>query len=319
MKNDKIVTINGRDYDRNTGLPLKKSADQPIITPKKITSSMNGVHSLVQKTQAMYSRTAPKKVSDIKPLIRKVGRSMDIAHSKSISRSTSQIAPMSTKPSPANRNIDIKPIKHPLAASVEKLRSSPNRPQDIRIANQPANVIKQEAIKEALKKPLVDSPKRKKNKRNHKFINMFSITIVIILVFAAGCFIYMNIPSISVRVASAQAGINATFPLYHPDNYSLNGPVLYTDDEVTINFRSNTGNNKFVIKQSKSTWDSSALKIKVDKDSNNETNESKEGGLTIYTYGNNTKAVWVNGGILYTITGDTKLSGEQIRHIATSL
>ncbi len=319
MKNDKIVIINGREYDRDTGLPLKKSSDQLSSTSKKITGSMNGVHSLVQKTQSAYSRTAPKKVNDVKPLKRKIGRSMDIAHSNSISRGTSRIAPVSTKPLPNNRNIDIKPIKHPLAANVEKLRSSTNGPRDVRIANKPSNDIKQEAIKEALEKPLVNNQKSKKVKRNHKFINVFSVTIAIIIVFLTSCVIYINIPSISVRVASAQAGINATFPLYHPESYSIDGPVLYADGEVTISFRSNAGNNKFVIKQSKSTWDSSALRIQVDKDSNNETSESKEGGLTIYTYGNNTNAVWVNGGILYTITGDARLSGEQIRHIATSL
>ena len=40
-------------------------------------------------------------------------------------------------------------------------------------------------------------------------------------------------------------------------------------------------------------------------------------GLTIYTFGQN--AAWVNGGILYTITGNAPLSADQIQHIATSL
>lgn len=40
-------------------------------------------------------------------------------------------------------------------------------------------------------------------------------------------------------------------------------------------------------------------------------------GLTIYSSGKN--AVWVNGGILYQITGSANLSNEQIQKIATSL
>jgi len=44
---------------------------------------------------------------------------------------------------------------------------------------------------------------------------------------------------------------------------------------------------------------------------------TKERGLTIYTY--DSTAVWVSGGILYRIDSKAPLSGDQIRHIATSL
>ena len=124
-------------------------------------------------------------------------------------------------------------------------------------------------------------------------------------------------PSLSVRIASIQAGISATYPEYSPNGYSLNGPVQFSDNEVVINFRANTGNTKFVIKQSKSSWDSSAVKNKVSNDSKGEFITTEEKGLTIYTYNGN--ASWVNGGILYAITGDAPLSGDQIRRIATSL
>ena len=134
---------------------------------------------------------------------------------------------------------------------------------------------------------------------------------------AVGYFTYLNVPIISVKIASAQAGINATYPDYCPDGYSLNGPVQYADGEVSINFNANTGNNKFVIKQSRSLWDSSAVKNKVNEDSNGEFITTEENGLTIYTYGDN--AIWVNGGILYSISGDTRLSNDQIRKIAISL
>ena len=180
-----------------------------------------------------------------------------------------------------------------------------------------AKVIKQEAITKALNKS--STPVNPKNcfiRRNRKYINIFSVSIVILLL--VGYFVYLNMPSISVRVASIQAGIHATYPEYHPDGYSVDGPVSYSNNEVTINFHANTGSSSFMIEQSESSWDSSALKIQVDKDSNNETSESQEGGLTIYSYGDNTKAAWVNGGILYTIIGDAKLSGDQIRRIATS-
>ena len=40
-------------------------------------------------------------------------------------------------------------------------------------------------------------------------------------------------------------------------------------------------------------------------------------GLTIYTYGPN--AAWVNDGILYTVSGDARLSTDQIERIAISM
>ena len=40
-------------------------------------------------------------------------------------------------------------------------------------------------------------------------------------------------------------------------------------------------------------------------------------GLTIYSGGK--EATWVNGGILYQISGDANLSNDQIQKIATSL
>ena len=36
-------------------------------------------------------------------------------------------------------------------------------------------------------------------------------------------------PTLSVRVAASQAGIDASYPSYRPDGYALNGPVTYGD------------------------------------------------------------------------------------------
>jgi len=85
-----------------------------------------------------------------------------------------------------------------------------------------------------------------------------------------------------------------------------------------MKFASNSGPQNFTVTQSKTSWDSSAVLdnyIKEKAGDNYITYD--EHGLTIYTYGSN--AAWVNGGVLYTITGDAPLSGDQIRHIATSM
>jgi hypothetical protein len=282
---------------------------------EKFTNATS-VHSLAQKSQTLYRRATQKPVAHGAQLVRKVGRSMDIARSKSISHFAQHTLLTPAKQTTAKQNPDVGPVKHPLATKVEKARSSITAPTAKTIATKPAKLIKEEAIAEALKKPSEKPNKPNIFKRHAKFISTFGASIILLAII--GYSTYFFIPSISVRVASAQAGINATYPEYHPDGYSLNGPVSYSDGEVTINFHANTGSTKFAIKQSKSSWDSTALKNEVDKDSNSMViNTTEEHGLTIYTY-NNT-VTWVNGGILYTITGDAPLSSDQIRRIATSL
>lgn len=299
MKNEKLVTIKGKLYDRNTGLPIKTA--QPTTTKP----------SLSQRSHDMYQRAVQKTALHSTPLMRKVGQSMDIARSKSITRFSQRPVSQTIK----QVRSDIGPIRHPLANRVEHIRSMA-RPQVAKLeVSKTPKAIKEEAIAEAFKK-VSEKPKIKKNIfRHHKFVNIFSASIILIL--GIGYLMYLNMPNISVLVASAQAGINAKYPEYRPDGYSTDGPVSYKSGEVTINFKSNTGNDNFTIKQAKSSWDSSAVKNMVDKDSKSEFITTEERGLTIYTYNGN--AAWVNGGILYTINGNAPLSGDQIRRIAVSL
>lgn len=156
----------------------------------------------------------------------------------------------------------------------------------------------------------------KQQRRLPRIMSVASASLALLLL--GGYFTYLNMPSLSVRVAAAQAGVNASYPSYHPDGYSLNGPVAYTQGQVNMKFASNSGPQNFTVTQSKTSWDSSAVLdnyIKEKAGDNYITYD--EHGLTIYTYGGN--AAWVNGGVLYTITGDAPLSGDQIRHIATSM
>ena len=187
------------------------------------------------------------------------------------------------------------------------------------VVTEPPKIIKDEVITEAFKKLTDDQVKESiVLKRRSKIINIFSITVGIIFLLIISYFLYLNIPTLSVRVASAQTGINATYPEYHPNGYSVDGPVSYSDGQVTITFHADSGDSEFAIKQSRSSWDSSALKDKVKSDSNGDPiTITTERGLTIYNYSG--KASWVNGGILYTISGNAPLSSDQIRRIATSL
>lgn len=321
MKNDKIIIINGREYYRDSGLPVKAASDTQKPIPKT-APKIKAVHSVAQRTHSMHSRTTMLRGGSTKTTNQRNGHAMDIARSKSISRFAPRATSAATKPSIRTKKINDKPdkpIKHPMAAKVERLRQEKNVSIKKHIIDKSTKQIKNEAIQEAMDKASSNDkpPKTSFIKRRSKYLNL--LTVGVLLIVALGYLVYLNLPNISVTIASAQAGINASYPEYLPDGYGMDGPVSYTDGEVSIKFRANGGQTGFTIKQSRSSWDSSAVKMQIDKESNGETTETKEKGRTIYTYDDNTKAAWVNGGILYTISGDAKLSGEQIRHIATGL
>jgi len=306
MDKKDIVTINGQRYDAQTGKPLNgRSTD---IQPKKSIGS-SSIHGSLQKSQTLIRRVTkkPTTVPSNKP--KSKGSSMDIARSNKISRFAPY--PISKPKVEAPVRPDIIAKKHPMLTKVNAQRVEKHK-----IQSKTSQEIKHEAIVAALAKPPVKTPRRSFLQRHPR--SFFVTFIIIFMVLVGGYLTYMNLPVLSVKIAATQAGINATYPDYRPDGYKIDGPVSFTSGQVTINFVANTGTSRFSIKQSKSTWDSSAVLDNVVRPAVGEkyiTNQ--EQGLTIYTYNGN--ATWVNGGILYNIQGDAPLSGDQLRHIATSL
>lgn len=143
------------------------------------------------------------------------------------------------------------------------------------------------------------------------------ITSAFALLLLGGYLTYMNLPNLSMRVAAARAGIAARFPNYHPDGYSFAGPISYQPGEVTINFKSNTTDDKFNIKQKASNWDSRAVLDNYVSKQSSTYLTYQERGMTIYSFNN--KAAWVSGGTFYLIDGGAPLSSEQVLRIATSI
>lgn len=135
------------------------------------------------------------------------------------------------------------------------------------------------------------------------------------LALLAGYLTYLNAPDISIKIAASQAGINATFPEYSPNNYHLGRLASFDDGKVVIKYHNQ--NKKIILTQQASQWDSQTVLQKLVKQragDNYFTDQTK--GLTIYTYNN--RANWVNGGILYDLSFDD-LSNDQVHKIATSL
>ncbi len=300
MKNENFIIINGQKYDSVSGKPII-DASRPKTTQQ--------VSPIARKSQLMHRNLVRK--TPTTTLTRKPGRNMDMTRSNSITRfkhkdiKKAAIAP------------DTAPTTHPIVSTGEKkqtlIRNHLSHQQK-QITKKTPQAIKNDAITAALEQPTIKHVEKPFYKRHAKLILS---SILILAICTASYLVYTSIPSFSVKIASAQAGINATFPGYFPDGYSPNGPVTSNNSQVLINFKSNSDSTYFNIRQTRSTWDSTAVKDMVTKKSNNTFSTTEERGLTIYIYNGN--AAWVNGGILYEIIGNAPLSSYQVRKMATSL
>jgi hypothetical protein len=316
MQANKTVTVNGRLYDAVTGLPIKStstpSAKKPTAKPAAVRPTQSGkiaahsLHRTTQRSQTLNRRSTKKPGPTKRP---QPGKHMDIARSSGVSRFAAH--PVKPAKVEAPEKKDIAPKNHPVAA-----RAMAKTQKAAQLAARTTKQVKEDAIEAALNKT---TKKPAKQKRSWKFSRRFAIVSAIFIVLIGAAYLtYQNIPSLSVGVAAAQAGVDATYPEYKPDGYSLSQPVEYSDGEVVLTFTSNSGAGEYTITQTRSSWDSSAvLNNIVRKASGDDYTTTQERGLTIYAFNDN--VAWVNGGVLYVIKSDAPLSGEQIRHIATSL
>lgn len=350
MSQTKTITINGRHYDAHSGLAV----DTPTETASQATSQPPAhsgyplqrhsvahavaVHPRIQRSHTLNRKSLKKPAiltaSPVQQpthtiIPRKIRTPHTVApHAAQQHESPkpqtviSRFAPHPTATHSDKRVMDIGPVAHPHVAkahAISKAKAESPLAQSRPAPRRTAQEIKQSAVHKAVVNTSVnhgEKPKPRLLKRHPRTISIISASIALVIL--GGYLTYLNMPSLSVRVAAAQSGINASYPNYQPDGYSLNGLVGYSDGKVTMKFASNGGPAAFTINQTKSNWDSVAvLDNYVAPRAGASYIPYTERGLTIYTYGNN--AAWVNGGILYTIEGDAPLSSEQIRRIATSL
>lgn len=339
MKGKNFVVINGRHYDAVTGVaisdtvlaarvdankprptkafhdigPAKKPASPDVARSR--TSTAHTVHIKPQKSQTLY-RAALKKPATYaapsavrSPLITKFGPQ------------NSHIKPAMV---PVSSVAAAKPVAHAGTHAVKSLHTPAKhiKPAAPAVTRPSPRDLKEHLLKEGLANAQRNTGEHKAEGRlkrmagrQSKFASIATMSLATIML--GGYLTYVNMPNLSVRVASARAGVDAQFPEYSPDGYSFAGPVAYAPGEVTINFKGSGGQQAYEIKQKTSNWDSQAV---LDNFITRETNSYltySEQGLTVYTYEN--RAAWVSGGVLYTIDSKAPLSSQQILRIAGSM
>lgn len=275
---------------------------QPIVVPKSESIQKFPSQRIIHPRAATIDRPA-----ETHPMVRRAtNRSFDISPSRQrmINQQRRDTRAMPTAP-PQN---------------IQKAQPVVARPlQTVQKVQKPAHIIKNEAIERALKNEMVaEKPNRAKKQQQSKswsrFVSLATASLAIVVL--AGYLTYLSMPNLSVRMAAIQSGVDAKYPSYRPDGYSLSGPITYEDGEVSMKFAYAGDDQGFTLKQQRSSWDSSAVRQFVDTKTESPTTTAID-GLTIYSYNNN--AAWVNGGVLYTIESDAPLSSEQIQKLATSL
>lgn len=236
-------------------------------------------------------------------LISKFGRAFNDINIK--------VAKIPVKPAPSKKSVS--EIAHGLSVPIDStpiINTSINNTFDLAI--QKAESHKQPKIK---KVPLVHRTAAKL-KISPRALGVISGIVAIFI--ATGLTINSQMSELMVKVASTKAGVNAKLPSYKPSGFSLEGPVRYASNQITLLYDSNSDDRNFTITQKKSDWNSQALLDNYVKESNKSYQTRQENGKTIYIYNGN-NATWVSGGIWYQIEGESSLNSDQLIRIADSL
>jgi hypothetical protein len=352
-----IVEINGRKYDANTGqlvtenqidnsTPAAGQQAKPAGAPRNIdgfSSPITGthparpaaqvsanLHQTPQRSQKLHTAAAhpvaPKRV--IRAMTSKqAAASQNTANAsahlpasaeqqrmqraKQLQRSA-QISKFGNdtpaKPAAPTAIQASQPAESAIAPYQPPALTAPaEKPKDLVQKIQPSQIEQSAAANEPAKK-------------ERKLKLAPTVAVVVLVVALAGYLTYLNMPNFTLKIASSRAGFAANLPGYNPDSYKFSGPVAYSPGQLTLRYASTKDGTEYKITQKESSWDSQSL---LDNFVKHETSENpttyQERGLTIYVYGNDNTATWVDGGIWYILEGSAQLSSEQILKIAGSL
>jgi len=141
------------------------------------------------------------------------------------------------------------------------------------------------------------------------------LLLLIIAAFAA----WQKVPQLSVKVASLRAHVSAAVPAYKPDGFSMASPAKADANAVKVIYKSAAQpQQKYEVTQTASSLNSTSVSQSVvPKGTSVQTSQVE--GNTVYIYGPDNDAAWVNNGVLYRIKDNAGLSSDQLLKIAGSI
>lgn len=221
---------------------------------------------------------------------------------------TKKLGSLPVKPAPAHHDASHTSHRAPTQPPVPRSQS------DVLITNALKNARAHEANQPFAKKPRKRLSHKMGFRRHTARLAMGSAAVLLL----GGFFLYQNIPNLSMRLASTQAGFNAQLPGYRPAGFSQDRSVVYSPGKVTVSFRSNSDDRNFQLSQAVSSWNSRALADNYLLKAGTPYQTFETNGKTVYIYGGS-NATWVSGGVWYQIEGQSSLSSDQLLKIANSI
>ncbi|MCA9348175.1 DUF4367 domain-containing protein [Candidatus Saccharibacteria bacterium] len=314
--------INRRTTSRSQTL-MRKAVKRPTKAPA-IQHKSKPVESPI--TNIVSQHSSPMTVPRIGLDIARQSRAATAKKSPLVSKFTNTLSPVA-KSKPAHQpvkvaNLPVQPApampKRPTARRTAKPAQAVAKP----IHQNQLSAVLEQGLRNAQShnQPLAKSKKQRKTSSlspfKKKALSYGAGALALLLL--VGFYGYQNIANLSMKYATAKAGINASLPSYQPSGFTLSHQIQYDPGQVTVKFASNSDERNFTITQKETTWNSDALLSSYvsTKTSQVQTYENK--GRTIYLYGDN-NATWVDGGVWYDIAGDSELNSDQLLKIASSM
>jgi len=319
----------------NTTVVKNKEAPKAFSTGLKIATK--GVHRQAQRSRTLMRAVVNKpanttaapvaKGGRVKPDLKRISRAKLISKNAKVSRFGMASSAASAKKTPALSIGEVMP-KHTVAAShtggnasstaiakpLPSLITSVSHRHLERLLDQA--LTNADAHKQALRAQLKGNGFWQRVGRAPKWLSI-SLLLLVILVLG-GFFAWQNIPSVAVKVTSLRAHISASTPSYTPSGFKFAGLTNYHSGAITIQYKANSDASRtFAITQEKSNLNSPSLV--ATELSGNTSQSSQINGKTVYIYGSDNDAAWVDHGIKYSIDDHANLNADQILKIAGSL
>lgn len=317
-KKPSVIEINGRRYNAITGQPIGHTTAvidgiKKDIHPKPMMRK--AAKHLRQSAHAVHTRTQRSKT-----LMREVVAKPRAKRNNPSTTSQPRVARAASVPkSPAIRHFS----KHgkaeqPLHGEVIHSRQSTSA---VALAAPLPNVLaglSHQRLEKMLDAALLSADAQKRALRVRRLPRWLVATLAVVVVAVGGTlFAWKNIPQASMKVAGLKAHINSSVPAYVPSDFKFAGPVESHDGTASMTYRSASNDGQsFTIKQQASNWDSSTLEANIPK---SQVQTSQVKGTTVYIYGANNNATWVNNGIRYTIEDNAQLNSGELLKVADSL
>lgn len=129
---------------------------------------------------------------------------------------------------------------------------------------------------------------------------------------------WQKVPALSVKFAAIKTHVSASLPGYKPNGYTLAKPAQVKNGSVVLNYKTPYNTAGFDLVQKVSNMTSSNLQQTVIP-AGTQVQTSQVAGNTVYIYGPDNDAAWVNNGVLYKLKDHSKLSSDQIIKIVQSM